>query len=183
MKNKDEKQPPGCFFYGSHKQSGFSLLTIMLMAVALASGLAYFVVNAGLNVQGQMNNIRTNQLVAQAQFIAQRIAKCATDYPDGNNGTGFHIPYPAGSTTVNVPTLTCPKTTQNLWSGVDGVYLLQPPEGFGAWSYINDGTGVKISITANDPTAYATPISSAATRIGTQASSTSDTLSMFILQP
>lgn len=173
-----QKQPSGCFFYGY--QAGFSLLTIILMVVSLAAGLAYFVANAGLNVQGQLNNLRTNQLVAQAQFIAQRIAKCATDYPDGNNSTGFHIAYPAGSPSVNVSTLTCPKTTQNLWSGVDGVYLPQPPDGFSVWTYTNDATEIKIAITAI--TADPATLTSATTRIGSQATVAGSTLTLTILK-
>ena len=180
------EQPSGCFFYGSRKQSGFSLLTIMLMVVSLAAGLAYFIANTGVNVQSQLNNLRTNQLVAQSQFIAQRITKCATDYPDGDNLTGFHIAYPAGSPSANVSTLTCPKPLQapstgtSLWTGKDGVYLPQPPDGFNAWTYTNDATEIKITITAT--TADPATLTSAATRIGSQATVAGSAFTLTILK-
>jgi hypothetical protein len=126
--------------------------------------------------------------VAQAQLVVHRISKCATDYPNGNNGTGLHQAYPldANPGALAVSSLVCPGSNQNLWSGVDGVYAPSPIAGFAAWTYTNASPAV-ISIQTLQPSSYATAIASAASKIGVAASSTTtssagDTLTIKVLQ-
>ena len=154
------------------RQSGISIITLLLLVVSFAAGVAYLLVGAGPNVQGQLNAQKTAQLVAQAQLIVHRITKCATDYPEADNGSTVHKAYPLGADAL-VSTLTCPITgNPNLWSGVDGVYPPVPIEGFGDWKYtkatiVGAATSISISITASQPTVYAAALTQAASKMGT----------------
>lgn len=156
-----------------------------MLIVSLVAGLAFLLIGTGPNVQGPMNVQKTAQLVAQAQLILHRITKCATDYPDGNNGTGLHKAYPAGSSKW-VADLTCPNNSDpslwlHLWSGVDGVYPPAAIAGFGAWAYTNASPAI-IFITATQPAAYSSALDSAATKIGPAASATADTLTVRVIE-
>jgi hypothetical protein len=171
-----------------HRQSGFSVLTLLLLVAALMAGLAFVLIGTGPNIQSQLSAQSTAQLVAQAQLIVHRISKCATDYPNGNNGSGLHRAYPPDTTpgALAVASLVCPGSGQNLWSGVDGVYAPSPIAGFAAWTYTNASPAV-ISIQTLQPATYAAAIASAANKIGVAASSTTtssagDTLTIKVLQ-
>lgn len=153
------------------------------MCAAVAAGVVFLVASPGANVAGLMSRQKTSQLVAQAEFIAQRIAKCATDYPAGNNGMALHKAYPADANpgSVAVSTLVCPGNGQNLWSGVDGVYQPAPIADFSAWTY-QAGSPVSIAITANVSGAYTSAIADAAARLGSAAVATSDTLTLKVIE-
>jgi hypothetical protein len=155
------------------RQSGFSVLTLLLLVAALLASLTFVLIGTGPNIQGQLSAQTTAQLVAQGQLILHRISKCATDYPNGNNHMGLHSAYPADTNpgALAVDALVCPGSDQNLWSGVDGVYPPAPITGFAAWNYTNASPAV-ISIQTLQPASYATAIAAAATRIGAAASST-----------
>ncbi len=166
------------------RQAGFSILTLLALTVTLVAGLAFVLIGSGPNVPGQMNAQRTSQLVAQAQLIMQRIVKCATDYSEFNTAsTGYPVDASPGA--LAVANLVCPANSQNLWSGVDGVYLPTAPTGFGAWQYTNDtGTGqISIAITSTPPADYAISLSAAASKIGPAATASADTLTLIIKQP
>lgn len=150
---------------------------MLVLTVTLVAGLAFVLIGSGPNVQGQMNAQRTSQLVAQAQLIVQRIVKCATDYSEFNTTASG---YPAGSG-VPVANLLCPANSQNLWSGVDGVYLPSAPASFGAWQYTNDGR-ISIAITSSLPAEHAFSISAAASKIGPAATATANSLTIKILE-
>lgn len=140
--------------------------------------MAFLIIGTGPNVQGQMNAQKTAQLVAQAQLIVHRITKCATDYPEGDNDTAFHKAYPkdADPGALAVTLLVCPGNSQNLWSGVDGVYAPPPIAGFEAWTYTNTHPTV-IAIKTLQPTPYTAAIAQAVINIGTaSASSTTSTV-------
>jgi len=163
-----------------NRQAGFSILTLLTLSIALVAALAFVLVGSGPNVSGQMNAQRTSQLVAQAQLIIQRIVKCATDYSEFNTAASG---YPAGSG-VPVANLLCPANSQNLWSGVDGVYLPSAPASFGPWQYTNDtGTGrISIAITSSQPAEHAFSISATASKIGPAATATANSLTIKILE-
>jgi type II secretory pathway pseudopilin PulG len=167
------------------RQSGFSIVTLLFLAVALLAGLAFILIGSGPNVQGQMNAQKTAQLVAQAQLIVHRISKCATDYPNGDNlmVTGLHKAYPADANpgSLAVASLVCPGNSQNLWSGVDGVYPPASIADFGAWTYTNVSPAI-IAITTSQPGAYSPSILSAAGKIGPAASATADTLTVKVIE-
>ena len=178
------------------RQSGFSVLTLLLLAASMLAGLTFVLIGSGPNVQGQLTAQTSAQLVAQAQLIVHRITKCATDYPNGDNGTGFHKPYPKDDNPIspNTPTplavseLTCSgNNNQNLWSGTDGVYPPVPITGFGTWMYLNDSTA-KIYITTTKPDAYTSAIAQAVSKIGaatasaTQTTVAGDTLTVEVIK-
>jgi type II secretory pathway pseudopilin PulG len=165
------------------RQAGFSVLTLLLLVVVILGGLVFVVIGSGPNVAGQMNAQKTAQLVAQAQLIVHRIVKCATDYPTGNNGTASHKAYPldANPGARGIETLTCPGNSQNLWSGVDGVYPPVQPGGFDGWTYTKT-TPVTIAITSSQAATYSPSIAAAAARIGLAASATADTLTVKVIE-
>ncbi len=154
------------------RQSGVSILAILLVVVTLAGGMAYLLVTSGSNVQAHRNTQVTAQLVAQAQLIAHRVTKCATDYPENNDGSSIHAAYPAGNATP-VTSLICPTPNMNLWSGVDGVFPPTPIDGFGAWTYTkaaNPGEETYIEITSSQPSVHAAALSASAAKMGVAAS-------------
>ena len=170
------------------RHSGISLLYMLLLIAALMAGLVFVLIGTGPNIQGQLSAQTAAQLVAQGQLILHRITKCATDYPNGNNGSGMHLAYPldANPGPLAVSSLVCPGSNQNLWSGTDGVYPPAPISGFAAWSYTNANPAV-ISIQTLQPASYTDAISSAVARLGASASSTTtasagDTLLIKVLE-
>ncbi len=170
------------------RQSGFSVLTLLLLVAALMAGLVFVLIGTGPNIQGQLSAQSTAQLVAQGQLILHRITKCATDYPNGDNGTALHKAYPMDTHpgALAITSLVCPGSSQNLWSGVDGVYPPAPITGFAAWTYTNASPAV-ISIQTLQPASYAAAITAAATRMGAAASSTTtvsagDTLTIKVIE-
>jgi type II secretory pathway pseudopilin PulG len=175
------------------RQSGFSVLTLLIVAATLLAGFAFVLIGGGPNVQGQLNAQRASQLVAQAQLMVHRITKCATDYPAGDNGTIYHKAYPKDGNTGAAPValaasaLVCPGNNQNLWSGVDGVYPPAPIADFGAWTYTNANPAV-ITITTNKPDLYNAAIAQAVSKMGasvasaTTSSVAGDTLTVKVIE-
>lgn len=165
------------------RQSGFSVLTLLIVAAAMLAGLTFALIGSGPSLQGQLNTQRATQLVAQAQLIVHRITKCAVDYPNGNNGMAVHKAYPADTNPgpLAIKDLVCPGSNQNLWSGVDGVYAPAPLAQLGDWTYTNASPAI-ISITATDPNDLAAALDRAATQIGPAASATADTLTVKVIE-
>lgn len=159
------------------------MLTLLLVVTAVLGGLLFSLIGGGPNVPGQVSSQKSAQLVAQAQLIVHRIVKCATDFPQGDNGTGVHKPYPldANPGAIAVASLVCPGSSQNLWSGVDGVYAPVVPGGFGGWMYTKT-VPVTISITSIQPGVYSASIVQAAARLGVAASASADSLSVKVIE-
>ena len=162
------------------KQAGFSILSLLFVGAGLIAALAFLLAGLGPNVSAQVSNQKSVQLQAQAQLIVHRIGKCAADYPAGDNGSGVHKPYPAGAGGA-VSDLICPGSGQNLWSGNDGVYLPSPPAGFSGWTYSNALPAV-IEISSVQPGAQSAVLATAATRLGSVASATADTLTIKVIE-
>lgn len=165
------------------RQSGISLLSLLVLIAVLLAGLSFTLIGPSPSVSGQLNTQRAVQLVAQAQLIVHRIAKCAVDYPNGNNGMAVHTAYPADANPgpLAVQDLVCPGNGQNLWSGVDGVYAPAPLAQFGGWTYSN-ASPATISITSTEPHLFAATLDRAATQIGPAASATADTLTVKVVE-
>ena len=164
-------------------QTGFSLISLLMLVMGITAGLVYLLIVPGPNVSATLARQKTSQLVAQAEFIAQRIAKCATDYPAGDNGMALHKAYPvdANPGSVAIATLVCPGNGQNLWSGVDGVYLPAPIADFSGWTYVA-GSPVSIAISSSQPGAYSGAIADAAARLGSAALASADTLTLKVIE-
>lgn len=165
------------------RQSGISLLSMLVVAAVLLAGLSYALMGSTPAVSGQLNAQRATQLVAQAQLIVHRITKCAVDYPNGDNGMGIHKAYPADANPgpLAINDLVCHGNGQNLWNGVDGVYAPAALAQFGSWTYTN-ASPATISITATEPGSLAATLSRAAAQIGPAASATADTLSVKVIE-
>jgi hypothetical protein len=167
----------------SFRHRGFSVLTLLMLTTVIAGGLAYMLLAAGPNVDGMLKSQKAAQLASQAQFIVHRVVKCATDYPQANNGMASHKAYPldANPGSVNASTLVCPGNGQNLWSGTDGVYFPVGIAGFGNWAYTLSSP-VTLSISATSPGTHAAAMADAASRIGTTASVAADTLIVKVIE-
>jgi hypothetical protein len=113
-----------------------------------------------------------SQITAQANLLRQKILECAAQSQD--NATGVHKAYPIGSATA-ASALTCPVTGAavgtwaNIFTGLDGVFLPPAPTGFGAWTYTNDATSVRLALAASGAsTSYSMAIAAAAKQFGNQ---------------
>jgi len=167
-----------------NSNKGFAVVSLVLMVIALMAVIAGAIAisSRSYNAAVAINNTVT-QLVAQANLIRQKVTQCVIEYSEGDNGTGFHKTYPAG-TNVDVSTLTCPGApagSNNLWTGSDSVFLPNPPVGFNAWKYTNDATSVRISIQTTNVSGYGTAMSKAAAKFSSsEASVSGDTLTVTI---
>lgn len=134
------------------KQAGFGIVAMIVTIVGILSVISFFALR-GTDTSAVLNNSAiTNTIVAQAGVIRARILSCSIEYPTGNNATGFRPQYPAATSAVNVSTLTCPGAgNANIWTLLDGVSAPISVNGFNAWQYVNDGTSMRIMITATTP--------------------------------
>lgn len=141
----------------SQRQRG-GLLLIGLTALVLFGLFSSAMLYSNSGSSQTPINSKAILLIAQAQTIRSQIARCATDFSVGDNGTANHKAYPLG-TGVDVSTLTCPGTgtvptidaaDDLVFSGKDGVFMPAPIQDFGTWKYTNDAASVRIWIDGND---------------------------------
>jgi hypothetical protein len=125
-----------------------------------------------------------DELLQQASTIRGKLLACVVQWPGGNNGTGHRIPYPAATVSAPVDGLECPgapTALQPLWHGTDGVLVPRPMPDFGAWSYTNDATSMRLSIDAANAFTYTSAaMRSAALRLGTVATISGSTLTIVL---
>lgn len=167
------------------QQGGFAISLILVAIVLLAVLAAMTSISSNVNVSGPMLDKMVTELVSQGQLIRQRINQCVLEYPAGDNGTTFNISYPAGAVATSVYSLTCPGApagSQDLWSGVDGVFLPKVPHtDFNEWQYVNDVNGIKITIQTTNATGRAVVLQRAANKFrADEASFAVDTLTYWI---
>ena len=166
-------------------QKGFVGYIYFMLAMLSIVALSYSQITRSAAVS-QHNYDSRQSIINQYQIIRSRIISCAIQYPGGNNGTGFHIQYPATPTGNLVSNLTCPgqSGSNNLWTGTGGSQLpLVPPE-FNNWTYVNDATSIRISLTAKIGTTDLGAmgmINWLANRLGSSASIVGPTLTIVIM--
>lgn len=158
-----------------NRQAGMGALIVLIMAAVLSAVLAAALAGGTNSASMMANNTASQMVAAQAGLIRARILQCATDYPTGNNGTGFRITYPSGAAITNVSALTCPGSGLNLWGQSDAVFMPTPPAGFGVWQFTNDVTSMRLSIAATTADRVAI-LPSIASLLGAQASVVSGSL-------
>jgi len=180
----------------SCRQRGFSAITLILASIVLIGILtAAASTSMNKNQAGMAQNTTAQSIVAQVNLVSGKILKCVADYPAGDNGSGNHAPYPYYGTAPNtgvaatgaVSGLYCPgsgaggttdATDVNLFSGTDGIFLPLPPTGFSAWTYVNDGSNVRILLQASsaaNATAWATALAAAAAKFSASQASVATT--------
>lgn len=164
-----------------NKQQGYGILAVVIMTVVLGTVLAASMVGGTSTTSMLSNNNVAQTITAQAGLIRSRILQCGTEYPSGNNATGFRVTYPAAAAITNVSALTCPGSALNLWTQSDGVFMPTVPSDFNAWQYTNDVTSIRLSITSTttDRTAILPTI---ARILGAQALVAGSTLTWTIAQ-
>lgn len=167
------------------RQSGFAVGYLMA-SLSLLGILSVATVGMTRNSQAfKMEEQHTATLVSQLEQIRTALIWCGVVYPAGNNGTGFNIKYPAGSTAVNAAALTCPGdpgANKNIFQGRKGGYLDPVPNGFGAWQYINDANGIRLSIASNGSSSSSRLLSKLSARYTSASfSSVTNTMTFVIL--
>lgn len=165
-----------------NNNSGFVIGTLLLYIFLFGAIVTAITLSGRSYTQSIGIDLCVSKVVAQANLIRTKVSKCVIDYPSGNNGTGFHLPYPGASSLVNASTLTCPGSSANLWTSGDAILLPATPIGFDAWGYINDATSVRISIQSSD-ISYGTCMSKALGKFGAdEATLVGDTLTIQIVK-
>jgi hypothetical protein len=166
-------------------QAGIALSYVLAFIALVAIATTYFA-TTGRGVARSISNQENKvALLEQATLVRSRIIGCAVSFPGGDNGTGFRLPYPPGTTPVAVRDLVCPGQdgANNLWSGTGGLTLPAPPRIFNDWMYVNDASSMRISIsakTSGDATTLAI-MDAIATRLGSGASRTGDVLTIVVM--
>ena len=161
-------------------------LAYILATIALASLAATYIAKSQRGVaQSQFNQDVKNSLTDPYTISRSRISGCAITYPAGNNGTGFHLVYPATPASGLVADLTCPgqSGSNNLWYGTGGLTFAAQHRSFLPWRYVNDATNIRITITAavaNNPTLQGI-MDVLVQRIGASASRSGDVLTIILL--
>jgi hypothetical protein len=121
-------------------------------------------------------------VVEQVELIRAKLIMCASNYPAGNNGLGYRLPYPAAPASGLVSDLQCPGAPagwQTFWNGTDGVFAPKPLQGMSAWSYVHDATGIRVAISVQHSTSsLQAGLRSAALALGSQASVAGSTLTV-----
>ena len=174
----------------SRRQGGFfvsyilSGLALLMLLVAAASSL-FSSGNLAQEVE-----YRREALSAQFAQITNTLLLCGIQYPVGNNGSGFHVVYPAVPVSGLARDLTCPgdvSSAATIWlSGHLGQQLPGIPVGIQDWRYTNTAANISISATvatAGDPTARSI-LKRAALRAGGDASISVDldTLTIILIR-
>jgi hypothetical protein len=160
------------------RQSRGFVVAYLLFAISIVMLLTVWVVKTrDLYGSGQQMADVRDSVLAQANLIRSKIIACTINFPAGNNGLGFRLPYPAPPGSGLVSDLDCPGAptgAQGLWRGDDTIFMPPPPRGMSAWTFAHDATSIRISITATD---LSTPVTAAldnvARRIGQATYSTS----------
>lgn len=132
-------------------EAGFAAATV-LFAVALfvVLGAASVTISRG-NYKAQMFRDTREQMVAQRDLIWTTLVLCRTIYPAGDNGNSVRQQYPATPGNGLVSALVCPgQSPASIWSGDSRAMAPRALPGFGAWTYVNDVTSIRITTTATD---------------------------------
>jgi hypothetical protein len=139
-----------CKFGAKLRQGGFGLISVILSVVVILAAISASMMG-GLNTAGMVKAGNVSRVVvAQAMTIRSRILQCGADYPTGQNGTGFRVPFPGASTSAAVSSLVCPGNSLGLWSWPDGVTAPPSIIGFTPWSYVNDASSMRLTITSTN---------------------------------
>lgn len=166
--------------------TGFAAATA-LFSIALFVLLGFFASStARNNSRAELFHATKDQMVAQRDLIANLLVLCRAVYPDGNNGTPYHPSYPAALTPVPVTSLICPKPGLSIWSGDASAMQPRPLPGFTPWSYTNDATSIRITISANEAgsTFYQNLLDAVIAKIGnSQAKRSGGTLTITLVSP
>ena len=123
-------------------------------------------------------------MIAQSELIGSNLVFCRTLYPNADNLSTFHLPYPATPADSKVASLVCPGSGLSLWSGDSRSLAPRTLAGFSQWNYVNDAISVRITTTAVNANApyYQDLMDAVITKVGSaQASRTGDTLTVTLV--
>lgn len=112
----------------------------------------------GLNVLSERNQRglsiaeSTKTARAQLEIIRDALSACRVTWPAGNNGTGFHVMYPATpgvGSWGDVNALVCPGAGSNIWTAIKYSPPVAP-RAVSAWQYQNTASGIFVKIESSE---------------------------------
>lgn len=165
-------------------QSGFAIGYILAVLALVAITSAVVAITSRSNQRFRAIEANTEQLRSQVNQIRNALNICITMFPLGNNGTSHNVRYPAGATAVPASTLTCPgdgSSSNQIFQGKNGGYLNPVPAGFSDWQYVNDASGIYVTITSDGSNDLGIAMDRAASKI-TGATITGATMKAWIIQ-
>lgn len=172
------------------KAQGFAAATA-LFAIGLFVLLgAVMAASARSNAKAKMFHETKEAMVAQSDLILNMLLLCRTLYPAGDNGNGnpdrrMYPATPGGGASGPLDTLSCPGQGGTvIWSGDSRAMAPRALPGYAPWSYTNDGTSIRISITATNAGVpyYQDLLDRVAAKVGTsQAVRNADTLTITLI--
>lgn len=165
---------------------GFAAATALFgIALFVLLGVAASTIARG-NAKARLFHETKEQMIAQSDLILNTLLLCRTVFPAGDNGTGWHVSYPATPADGTVASLTCPgQGTASIWSGDARAMAPRRLPGFSAWRYVNDTASVRISttVTAAGTAYYQDLLDAVAAKVGpAQAVRSGDTLTITLIQ-
>lgn len=158
------------------KQSG-NILVVIMVAVAIFTALILALTGGVDTTKSTLLSSTSKVVVAQASLIRARILQCGIEYPTGNNGTAYRISMPAATTAVNVSSLICPGSAVNIWAQTDGVSMPPSIDGVNVWTYTNDVTSLRISLSGAAGSVLVGSFPAVVTMLGSQSSITGNSFS------
>ncbi len=128
------------------------VFVLLAVFVAITVYTAKTTINQNKIIRGQnLNELQTN-LYSDLRLIKSQILGCVISFPNGDNGTTFHIQYPGAISEISVSDLICPgetSTNKSLWNGHYGVFFPKIPSGFTEPVYKNSQTEIYFSISSD----------------------------------
>jgi hypothetical protein len=163
----------------------FAIGLFVLLGIVAAS-------TARTNAKAKLFQELKDQIGAQSDLISNSLVLCRTIYPAADNGNGLvdgngqriRQQYPATPSDGMVASIVCPgQSPALLFTGDSRSLAPRVLGGFTPWSYVNDATSLRISITATNPGIqyYQDLLAAVARRIGSQAVASGDTLTVTLV--
>jgi hypothetical protein len=166
------------------RQHGFgTAVALFFIAVfTAASAAAWHIARSAGDVRYFQES--KDAILGQKDLIVGRLITCRVMFPNGDNGTGYRVQYPAAAVPTSISELRCPGEAvgASLWSGENRVLQPGPIPGFTEWHFTNDSASARLQIAAVSATSqlHRDLLALVAERIGAQASISGGTLTIAI---
>ncbi|MEC4720409.1 hypothetical protein RY831_14700 [Noviherbaspirillum sp. CPCC 100848] len=161
---------------------GTGVALFFIAVLTAASAAAWHIARSAGDVQYFQES--KDAILAQKDDIVGRLIACRVMFPNGDNGTGYRIQYPAATAPTSLSELHCPgeAASASLWSGENRVLQPGPIPGFTEWHFVNDSVSARLQIAAVTDTSqlHRDLLVLVAERIGAQASVNGATLTIAI---
>lgn len=137
------------------------------------------------NTKAKLFHETKDALVAQADLIRNTLLLCRTVFQPPDGSTDPHPGYPLTPPDGKVASIVCPgQAATPIWWGDARAMAPRNLPGFDAWTYVNDGASIRITTTAVQTGVpfYQDLINATVRKIGPQATSSGDTLTVTLVE-